>query len=116
MKTKDEINLEFRGIISHALLGEEENISKQGWKLILQECTKFTIEFANQKAGEMVEKFIKDAMAYVDPGGNKDVLEFKRHWLSENGLGDAEWIPDKNTWVLNYSKDVTTKRQEGSEK
>jgi len=41
--TEQEINTEFRMIISHALLGcDLEDVSKETWDLVFSECTKFS--------------------------------------------------------------------------
>jgi hypothetical protein len=42
---EQEINEEFRMIISHALLGcDTSDIDKQTWELVISECTKFAIK------------------------------------------------------------------------
>lgn len=39
-----ELSLEFRDIISHALLGSYiENVSKETWDLVFNECAKYTL-------------------------------------------------------------------------
>src|SRR5690349_24306473 len=46
--SEDEINTEFRGIISHALLGcNTDNIDRETWELICSECTKYAIKLAS---------------------------------------------------------------------
>lgn len=40
----EEIKDNFRMIISHALLGYEDNVSKEDWNLVFDECTKFVTE------------------------------------------------------------------------
>lgn len=35
------LDAEFRGIISHAFLGEDQNISKESFDLAISECIKF---------------------------------------------------------------------------
>lgn len=42
--TEHEINTEFRMIISHALLGYEDNVSREGWDLVMSECAKYASE------------------------------------------------------------------------
>ena len=37
----EELDQEYRGIISHAFLGEDENISKEGFNLAVDGCVKF---------------------------------------------------------------------------
>ena len=39
--SEDQIDERFRGIISHALLGEREDISREGFELIISECVKY---------------------------------------------------------------------------
>lgn len=47
---KQELSLEFRDIISHALLGSDtENISKETWNLVFDECAKYTFGLLNVK-------------------------------------------------------------------
>lgn len=47
---KQESSLEFRSIISHALLGyNTENIPKETWDLIFDECTKYATTLLNLK-------------------------------------------------------------------
>ncbi len=41
VSASDPIEDEFRMIISHALLGEDHNISKSGFNLIVKECAKY---------------------------------------------------------------------------
>jgi hypothetical protein len=44
----EEINDEFRMIISHALLGcDTSNIDRKTWELVLDECTKYAIRLAD---------------------------------------------------------------------
>jgi hypothetical protein len=47
--TEQEINEEFRMIISHALLGCDTSdiSSKETWELLLSECTKFAMKLQN---------------------------------------------------------------------
>lgn len=51
-KSAEEVNTEFRMIISHALLGCDDNIPKECWELVLDECTKFTLQYASQYANQ----------------------------------------------------------------
>jgi hypothetical protein len=48
--TPEEINDEFRMIISHALLGcDISDIDRETWELLLSECTKFTLKLINNE-------------------------------------------------------------------
>jgi len=63
----EEVNTEFRMIISHALLGSDtDNVSRETWELIFSECTKYAFKLLNQfrtpaPEGEKVDQ-VEDAM------------------------------------------------------
>lgn len=54
---EEEINTEFRMIISHALLGSNtEEVSKETWELVFNECTKYAIKLIDKSKEKLLSE------------------------------------------------------------
>lgn len=52
----ENIQDEFRMIISHALLGSDiSDVDKETWDLVMRECEKFSVKLAKEKCKEQRE-------------------------------------------------------------
>lgn len=99
--SRDEIELEFRSIISHALLGSDtEDVSKETWDLVFSECAKYMASLTSPP-----EEVEPNGYTLAQMKDCWDASEKKRaelQWEKETGIKSKS--PDRETYLTSLQK------------